>query len=404
MSHDDFFAELGIQREDAANANGKVKGRRQRRLEKVERRRRKRRRHWLTSIVLVVVLTAVGVVGYKAVTYVRDSSSTASGAQDYQGTGEGEVVVTIPEGASGQIIGELLQEAGVVATAGAFVEAYKANANSGNIQPGTYTLKARMSAANAVAALLDPTSKSEHALTVPEGFTKNQIKERLMTVGGFTAEEVDAAYADTAAIGLPEVAGGNVEGWLASSTYDISQDATATEVVAQMVSTTTSRLKALGVAEKDYQQVLIKASIVEREVSQPEYYGQVARVIENRLKDTDGETQGLLQMDSTVLYGLGRVGGIPSPEETADDSNAYNTYKHAGLPPTPIGSPSEEVIKAVIKPPEGDWLYFVTVDLSTGETLFATTHAEQEANTARLREYCEKNKEVCQGTPMPTEG
>ena len=404
MSHDDFFAELGIQREDAADASGKVKGRRERRLEKVERRRRKRRRHWLTSVVLVIVLVAVGVVGYRAVSYMRDASgASASGVQDYQGTGEEEVEVTIPEGASGQLIGELLQDAGVVATASAFVEAYKANANSGNIQSGTYTLKTRMSAANAVAALLDPTSKSEHVLTVPEGFTKDQVKERLMAVGGFTADEVDAAYADTAAIGLPDVAGGNVEGWLASSTYDIPKDTSATEVVAQMISTTTGRLKALGVAEQDYQQVLIKASIVEREVSLPKYYGQVARVIENRLKDTGGETQGLLQMDSTVLYGLGRVGGIPSAEETADGSNAYNTYQHAGLPPTPIGSPSQEVIEAVISPPAGDWLYFVTVDLSTGETLFATTHAEQEANTAQLREYCEKNKDVCQGTPMPQE-
>ena len=101
MSHDDFFAELGIQREDAADASGKVKGRRERRLEKVERRRRKRRRHWLTSVVLVIVLAAVGVVGYRAVSYMRDASgASASGVQDYQGTGEEEVEVTIPEGAS----------------------------------------------------------------------------------------------------------------------------------------------------------------------------------------------------------------------------------------------------------------------------------------------------------------
>ncbi|WP_127842103.1 endolytic transglycosylase MltG [Actinomyces wuliandei] len=396
MSQDDFFAELGIQRQDGVDAGHGPRGRRSRRAEKKERRRRRRRRRWLTSVVLVVVLVAVGVVAYQALGVMRDSSSTTS-AEDYEGAGEEEVVVTVPEGASGRDIGALLEEADVVASAAAFVEAYKANEKSGSIQPGTYTLKTHMSAANAVATLLDPASKAEHSLTVAEGFTKNQVKERLMSVGSFTEKEVDEAYADTETIGLPEQAGGDVEGWLAPSTYDIGEDDTATDVVAQMVSTTISNLRAVGVKEEDYEEVLTKASIVEREVSQAQYYGQVARVIDNRIADTEGETQGMLQMDSTVLYGLGRVGGIPSPEDTADASNAYNTYQHAGLPPTPIGSPGQEVISAVLDPPEGDWLYFVTVDLTTGETLFATTLEEQEANTEKLNAYCRENREVCQG-------
>ena len=99
MSHDDFFAELGIQRdEDAGNATDKLKSRRQRRMEKVERRQRKRRRHWLTSIVIVVTLVAVGVVGYKAIGIMRDASAQATHAEDYRGNGEGEVTVTIYEG------------------------------------------------------------------------------------------------------------------------------------------------------------------------------------------------------------------------------------------------------------------------------------------------------------------
>ncbi|WP_415504609.1 endolytic transglycosylase MltG, partial [Actinomyces slackii] len=309
MSHDDFFAELGIQREDATSGEAKPKARKERRREKVERKRRKRRRHWLTTVVLVIVLAAVGVVGYKAVGIMRGVSGIGTSVEDYEGTGDKSIVVTVPEGATGRIIGEILKEKGVVASVEAFVEAYNANTKAGTIQAGTYSLKTRMSAANAVAALLDPRNKDGHALTVPEGFTKAQIKDRLMSVGGFSAEEVDAAYADTAAIGLPEAAGGNVEGWLAASTYDIPDGATATDVVAQMVAATVKTLTTLGVEPDNYQRVLIKASIVEREVASPEYYGQVARVIENRLIDTEGETRGLLQMDSTVQYGLGRVGG-----------------------------------------------------------------------------------------------
>ncbi|MDU0348043.1 endolytic transglycosylase MltG [Actinomyces sp. MRS3W] len=403
MSEDDFFSAVGA---DAAEAEQPEDGRRRRHRRDTERsrRRRKRRRHALTAVVLIVVLAGVGFVGYEALSVVKDARPAQTSISDYTGAGEEEVVVTIPDGATGAEIADILAKADVVATAAAFRNAYAANANSGNIQAGTYTLKTHMSAANAVALLLDPSSRSDHTLTIPEGATKTEVKERLMSVGGYTDAEVEEAFADTAAIGLPDIAGGDVEGWLAPSTYDIAEDATATDVVASMVSTTVTRLNNSGATAENYEDVLTKASIVEREVSDPTYYGKVARVIDNRLSDTGGETKGMLQMDSTVLYGLGRTGGIPSDQEIADSSNAYNTYQHAGLPPTPIGSPSELAIQAVVNPPEGDWLYFVTVNLETGETLFASTHEEQVENTKQLSAYCQDNQEVCSGassSPSP---
>ena len=398
MSHDDFFAELGIQRdEDAGDAKDKPKSRRQRRMEKVERRQRKRRRHWLTSLVIVVTLAAVGVLGYKAIGIMRDASAQATHAEDYKGEGEGEVTVTIPEGASGVDIGDILQSKGVVASGKAFTNAAKNNPKGNTIQPGTYKLKKKMSASSALQALLDPESKGDHTLTIPAGVTKQIVKDRLKKVGNFTDEQIEAAYADTAGIGLPAEAGGNVEGWLAPGTYDVAENATPKDLIKKMVSKTVTQLKELKVPKEDYQKVLTKASIVEREVNSERYYGQAARVIENRLAQTDGETHGLLQMDSTVQYGLGRYGGIPSEAETQDANNAYNTYVHKGLPPGPIGSPGEAAIKAVINPPAGSWLYFVTDNLETGETLFASTNDEQKANTKKLNDYCNKNKEICNG-------
>ena len=398
MSHDDFFAELGIQRdEDAGDAKDKPKSRRQRRMEKVERRQRKRRRHWLTSLVIVITLVAVGVLGYKAIGIMRDASAQATHAEDYKGEGEGEVTVTIPEGASGVDIGDILQSKGVVASGKAFTNAVKNNPKGNTIQPGTYKLKNKMSANAALQALLDPESKGDHTLTIPAGVSKQIVKDRLKKVGNFTDEQIEAAYADTAGIGLPAEAGGNVEGWLAPGTYDVSENATPKDLIKKMVSQTVTRLKELKVSKEDYQKVLTKASIVEREVNREQYYGQAARVIENRLEQTDGETHGLLQMDSTVQYGLGRYGGIPSEAETQDANNPYNTYVHKGLPPGPIGSPGEAAIKAVLNPPAGSWLYFVTVNLETGETLFASTNEEQKANTKKLNDYCSKNKEICNG-------
>jgi len=398
VSHDDFFAELGIQRdEDAGDAKDKPKSRRQRRMEKVERRQRKRRRHWLTSLVIVVTLVAIGVLGYKAIGIMRDASAQATHAEDYKGEGEGEVTVTIPEGASGVDIGDILQSKGVVASGKAFTNAVKNNPKGNTIQPGTYKLKNKMSANAALQALLDPESKGDHTLTIPAGVSKQIVKDRLKKVGNFTDEQIEAAYADTAGIGLPAEAGGNVEGWLAPGTYDVSENATPKDLIKKMVSQTVTRLKELKVSKGDYQKVLTKASIVEREVNREQYYGQAARVIENRLEQTDGETHGLLQMDSTVQYGLGRYGGIPSEAETQDANNPYNTYVHKGLPPGPIGSPGEAAVKAVLNPPAGSWLYFVTVNLETGETLFASTSEEQKANTKKLNDYCSKNKEICNG-------
>ena len=398
MSHDDFFAELGIQRdEDAGDAKDKPKSRKQLRMEKVERRQRKRRRHWLTSLVIVITLAAVGVLGYKAIGIMRDASAQATHAEDYKGNGEGEVTVTIPEGASGLDIGDLLQEKGVVASGKAFTNAVKNNPKGNTIQPGTYKLKKKMSANAALQAMLDPETKGDHTLTVSAGHTKQIVKDRLKQVGNFTDEQIEAAFADTAGIGLPAEAGGNVEGWLAPGTYDVTEKATPKDLVKQMVSRTVTQLKDLKVPKEDYHAVLTKASIVEREVNDSRYYGQVARVIENRLAQTNGETHGLLQMDSTVQYGLGRFGGIPNSTELADSNNAYNTYVHQGLPPGPIGSPSEEAIKAVLNPPAGSWLYFVTVNLETGETLFSSTSEEQKANTKKLDEYCKKNEEICNG-------
>ena len=398
MSHDDFFAELGIQRdEDAGDAKDKPKSRKQLRMEKVERRQRKRRRHWLTSLVIVITLAAVGVLGYKAIGIMRDASAQATHAEDYKGNGEGEVTVTIPEGASGLDIGDILQEKGVVASGKAFTNAVKNNPKGNTIQPGTYKLKKKMSANAALQALLDPETKGDHTLTVSAGHTKQIVKDRLKQVGNFSDEQIDAAFADTAGIGLPAEAGGNVEGWLAPGTYDVTEKATPKDLVKQMVSRTVTQLKDLKVPKEDYHAVLTKASIIEREVNDSRYYGQVARVIENRLAQTNGETHGLLQMDSTVQYGLGRFGGIPNSTELADSNNAYNTYVHQGLPPGPIGSPSEEAIKAVLNPPAGSWLYFVTVNLETGETLFSSTSEEQKTNTKKLDEYCKKNEEICNG-------
>ncbi|WP_418607517.1 endolytic transglycosylase MltG [Georgenia sp. SUBG003] len=361
--------------------------REQRRAAEARRRRRRRR----SVVVLAVAVAMVVALTVWAFPRVRDMvvDRPSAAATDFPGPGQGEVEIQVPSGASGAEIGLILEEGGVVASQRAFTEAFSENVNAARIQPGTYTLLQEMAAADAVAALLDPANKAEVTITVPEGFHADQVYERIANVAELPLEEVEAAAADPAAIGLPEEAGGKPEGWLAAATYSFQPSDDAETILAAMVDQTVSRLDERGVPADQRQEVLTKASIVEREVNLPEYYGHVARVIENRLVD-DGDVNHRLQMDSTVLYGVGKVGGVPTREDLESDT-PYNTYKNPGLPPTAIGAPGTAAIDAVLNPPAGDWLYFATVNLDTGETKFAATLEEHNANVAALRKWLADN-------------
>ncbi|MHB1063304.1 MAG: endolytic transglycosylase MltG [Georgenia sp.] len=350
----------------------------------IRRQRRRRRTTVVMTIVFVLIVTLVAL----AFPVIRDAVSgwRDAGPEDYPGPGSGAVEVVIPTGATGADMGEVLTELDVVASVPAFTQAFNANVNAARIQPGTYSLLKQMAADDAVAALLDPANKAEVTITVPEGFQAKQVYERIASVAGIPLEDVQAAAQDAAAIGLPAESGGNPEGWLAAATYSFQPGDDATTMLRTMVELTMARLDEAGVPVDQRQTVLIKASIIEREVNLPEYYGPVARVIENRLVD-QREVNGLLQMDSTVQYGLGRVGGSPTSAELQDASNPYNTYVHPGLPPTPIGAPGAGALDATADPPPGTWLYFVTVNLDTGETKFASTLSEHQAYVAELREW-----------------
>lgn len=308
---------------------------------------------------------------------------------DYDGEGTDSVQIVIPEGASGSDIAGILADNGVVKSEGAFIRACKADSRSSSIQPGTYNLRKEMSAASALSALLDPAYKAEVKITVPEGFTKAQVFDKISTLLNVSLDEVTAAAADPAAIGLPEVAGGEIEGWIAPLTYTFEPDTSVTEVLQTMVAARVEQMNDLDIPQEQWEEILIKASIVEREVFTAADYGKVARVIENRLADT-ASVQGRLQMDSTVLYGVGKTGGSPTQSELSQDT-PYNTYIHAGLPPSPISNPGIAALEGVRKPADGDWLYFVTINLDSGETKFASTLAEHEANIEEYRAWLAEN-------------
>jgi UPF0755 protein len=343
-------------------------------------------------VVLVLALALVGgaaFVVWSVVGGLFTGDSAEETVQDYPGPGSGEVQVTVASGDTGGAIGQTLHDAGVVATVKAFTDAYAANPGATSIQPGTYALQLEMRAADAVNALLDEANRVSSRVTIPEGYTAAQVYQRIYEVTTIPVEDLQAAAADPAAIGLPAEANGNVEGWLFPSTYEVEPGTTAAGLLSQMVAQTTSQLTSKGVPQDRWEDVLIRASIIEREAKHDEDRPKMARAIQNRL-----DIAMPLQIDAIVAYGLGKSGTELTYADTKDAQppyNPYNVYKLPGLPPTPIASPGGASIDAVLNPAEGDWLFWVTVNLDTGETKFASTFDEHQEYRDELRAWQEAN-------------
>ncbi|MFB7674915.1 endolytic transglycosylase MltG [Kitasatospora purpeofusca] len=332
----------------------------------------------LTALSLVVVFGGIGLAGFSWLQGQRKPPAAA----DFTGGGSGSVQVSVSEGAGLSQIASALVRNGVVASSLAFTRAAKGSAAAaGRIQPGTYTLRQRMSAAAALAVLVDPANAN--GLTIPEGWRGSQIfaaiDKKLQLAAGTTEQ---TAKDQAAELGLPETANGTPEGYLFPATYSVTEDTTAAELLKQMVDRAgkefardDAEVVATNLGQSLYGLVTI-ASMVQGEADNSEDMAKVARVIYNRLAKNMP-----LQLDSTINYALGRSTLNTSVTDTRLDS-PYNTYKHSGLPPTPISNPGRQAIMAAVDPAPGDWLYFVTV--KPGDTRFTDSFEVQQKNVAEF--------------------
>jgi uncharacterized YceG family protein len=238
-----------------------------------------------------------------------------------------------------------------------------------------------MSGQAALDLLLDPAARLLSRATLPEGLTVERTLARLAEQTGKPIEELQAAAADTAALGLPAYANGSLEGFLFPATYDIEPDTTAVDILRQMVARGVQVLDELQIPEDRRLSLLTEASIVQAEAGSVEDMGKVATVLNNRIAD------GMpLQLDTTVNYANGK-GGITTTPQDRQNPSPYNTYLHAGLPPGPISNPGEDALRAVLNPTPGDWRFFVVVDPDTGETRFAVTGEEHQQNVLLFQQW-----------------
>ncbi|MDF2575241.1 MAG: mltG, partial [Agromyces sp.] len=311
-------------------------------------------------------------------------------AEDFEGSGTGEVIFMIHDGDTGSDIAENLVDEGVTASYDAFYDLLLEESPEPEFHPGAYLLAEEMSAKAALDALLDPAKKLENTVLITEGTWARDALAEASAVLEIPIEELQAAAANPQALGLPAEAT-SVEGFLFPATYTFNPEATAQEIVQTMVTESLAAFDAAGVAPEDRYRVATLASLIERE-GLPQDFTKVSRVIQNRLE------QGMpLQFDSTVHYGLGDNSVVTTTDaEREDPANPYNTYVHQGLPPGPIGNPGAEAIQAALNPADGTWLYFVTVNPETGETVFTSTLEEHEAAAEQFYQWLEEHPDYGQ--------
>ncbi len=328
-------------------------------------------RHPWRLVAVVVILAGVVLLvgGYAWVQHEADPS----------GPPGPQVLLTIPAGAGVSSTASLLESKGVIGSAFAFRVWSQFNSVPG-VQAGSYAFDGN-SSFDAVRNVLVG-GPNVFPLVIPPGFTVAELADRVGQLPGHDARSF-LRVATSGVVRSPWQPAGvtSLEGLLAPGTYTVVPGETDEELLRHMVDRfdvqATKVGLAAGAARLGYTpyQVVIVASIVEKEGVLAKNVGPVARVVYNRLA-----ADMPLQMNSTILYALGQDGGTVTAADLALPS-PYNTYLHAGLPPTPTCFPSVESLQAALDPPAGSWLYFVVVQ-QDGTEAFSDTYAGQLANEA----------------------
>lgn len=351
--------------------------------------RRRRKRRTVKSCLAVMVALVIVLGGFyfmvtKGVGVIKDHFAAP---EDYSGQGHGKVTFEVHPGDSIAAMGRNLKADGVVAS----VDAFTAAAGSSVIQPGFYPLKKEMQASYAVEVLADPDNLIKDTVTIPEGLRVTDIVGILADQSDFKAAQFEKVLNNPGQLGLPSYAHGNPEGYLFPATYDFGPDATPKSMLQDMVDRwkqAADDADLQGAAQQlGYTpgELMTVASLVQAE-GRGDDMPKIARVIYNRLEGN--ETNGLLQIDATINYAADNdLTAVPTTSDTEIDS-PYNTYKNPGLPPTPIEAPGDDALHAATHPADGSWYYYVTVNLKTGETKFATTYDEFLKYKDELRQYC----------------
>jgi len=334
---------------------------------------KKRRSPWrivgALLAVLVVLAVAAGIAGWWLL--LRVENPQAAGAP---------VTVVVKKGATAASIAQQLAKEGVVDNALMFRLRARDSALASKFKPGTYAMATGMTYDQVFETLAAGPKIEFVDFTIPEGFTAKQVAERIAGKTGLPQEELSRLVTT----GAPEFAprhpylarayGGSLEGFLFPKTYRVKKGATAKAVIEMMLDQFDKEIAALDLsyaASKNLNtvDVVIIASIAEREAQLSREYPLVSSVIYNRL-----HAKMRLEMCSTVLYTMPEGTKVLKTSDT-EVKTPYNTYQLKGLPAGPICNPGLKALDAAAHPAPGKYLYYVLTGKDGSQT-FTTNYAD----------------------------
>lgn len=362
---------------------------------KAPRRRRKgkksqRAQLWRIGAMLLVAITAgVGLVGVGLWLWGSESDSQSA-----------FVRVEIDEGESLDQIAQRLQRAGLVERTALFTWYKKLYARGATIEPGAHFLERGVSARELVALLARRQSRARVQLTLPEGWDSFQMAKRFEENGVCSGQDFLALVHDEKTaeswVGQP-----SFEGYLFPSTYELRRNTDARDLVFRMVEEgQRRRAAALGAEDStrggwlsNEHELITLASVIQKEAASEAEMPLVASVFQNRLLSSEFKPIRMLQSDPTAGYGCKLPDAPPSCAEYSgkisasllkDPSNRYNTYRHPGLPPGPIGNPGISALLAARNPAKSPYYFFVLG--AGGKHQFSETFAEHRRAIETARE------------------
>jgi UPF0755 protein len=317
----------------------------------------------LFAIILLLLLAVAGWLGFNLYVPVRPP---------------GQTFVMLRPGYSTRRIARELKNAGVIRSFDAFV-VWHAFHKKPSLKAGEYLFEQDANVQD-IHSRLARGDVYIHTVVIPEGFNMFDIANAVQAAGlGSATDFLKAAQTDTNLISDLAPQATSLEGYLFPNTYNFTRTQTMREMAAEMVKQFRQVAAQIGL-DNDIQQTVTLASIIEKETGTAEERPQVASVYRNRLAQHIP-----LQADPSVIYAellSGTYGGALHHNDMQFDS-AYNTYRHAGLPPGPIASPGRSSLEAALHPAQTDYFYFVAD--GNGHHRFATTLEEHNQNVAAFR-------------------
>jgi uncharacterized YceG family protein len=310
--------------------------------------------------------------------------------QPFHGDATGRVAVEIPEGANAGRIGEILEQRGVVESATFFNLNATVTGRRGGLRPGRYTLRENMTYGAVIEALSEgPRAKVVPTVdvTIPEGpsirETSPLVAETSLRGNYRRAAGERRVLRRVRRLGAPRGTD-TAEGFLFPSTYTLVDGAPVRNLVTRQLDAFEENFRGIDMAYAKRRNltrydVLIIASMVEREAQLDRERPLIASVIYNRL--SEGMPLGI---DATIRYHINNW-SRPIRQSELDEDSPYNSRLNTGLPPTPIGNPGLKSIEAAARPARTDYLFFVVKPGGEGEHAFSSTDAEFQRDYERYQ-------------------